>query len=64
MDQKDVLGVEEGLLVGRKGAGEMGRGRDADQWLQRQGVAKQATGGEDWISCEPLPAAAPRLRWF
>ena len=47
MGHQDVLGVEGGLLVGREGAVGMGRGRDADQRLQRQGVAKQATCDED-----------------
>ena len=27
----------------------MGRGREADQRLQRQGVAQRATGGEEWV---------------
>ena len=51
MGHQDVLGVVGGLLVGREGAVVgMGRGRDADQRLRRQGVAKQATGGEaDWF---------------
>ena len=29
--------------------GGVGRGRDADQRLQRQGVAQRATGGEEWV---------------
>ena len=43
--------VVGGLLVGREGAAGMGRGRDAGKpgkRLQRQGVAKQATGGEEY----------------
>ena len=31
----------------------MGRGRDADQRLQRKGVAEQATGSEEWV-LDPL----------
>ena len=33
----------------------MGGGRDADQRLQGKGVAKQATGGEEWF----LESAGP-----
>ena len=47
MGHQDVLGVEGGLLVGWKG--RMGRGRDADQRLQRKGVAEQATGGSETV---------------
>ena len=42
-----LQGVVGGLLVGREGAVGVGRGRDADQRLQRQ--AQRATGGEDWV---------------
>ena len=49
MGHRAVRGVVGGLLVGREGAVGMGRGRDADQRLQRQGVAQRATGGEEWV---------------
>ena len=50
MGHQGVPGVEGGLiLVVREEAVGIGRGRDADQRLQRQGEAKQAAGGEDWF---------------
>ena len=49
MGHRAVQGVVGGLLVGREGAVGVGRGRDADQRLQRHGVAQRATGGEDWV---------------
>ena len=49
MGHRAVRGVVGGLLVGREGAVGVGRGRDADQRLQRQGVAQRATGGEEWV---------------
>ena len=49
MGHRAVRGVVGGLLVGREGAMGVGRGRDADQRLQRQGVAQRATGGEEWV---------------
>ena len=49
MGHRAVQGVVGGLLVGSKGAVGVGRGRDADQRLQRQGVAQRATGGEEWV---------------
>ena len=44
MGHRAVRGVVGGLLVGREGAVGVGRGRDADQRLQRHGVAQRATG--------------------
>ena len=49
MGHRAVQGVVGGLLVGREGAVGVGRGRDADQRLQRHGVAQRATGGEEWV---------------
>ena len=49
MGHRAVRGVVGGLLVGREGAVGVGRGRDADQRLQRHGVAQRATGGEEWV---------------
>ena len=53
MGHRAVRGVVGGLLVGWGGAvGNWewgGARRDADQRLQRQGVAQRATGGEDWV---------------
>ena len=49
MGHRAVRGVVGGLLVGREGAAGMGRDGDADQRLRRQGVAKRATGGEEWV---------------
>ena len=44
MGHRAVQGVVGGLLVGREGAVGVGRGRDADQRLQRHGGGPAGNG--------------------